>query len=60
MYRRKRAVIFNLLSYAVELELLSENPLNNIKREAPKISGEVDPGVVANPAQVDQLLTAVT
>jgi integrase len=60
VYRRKRAVLFNLCSYAVEKELLPDNPLNNVKRTAPKIDGEVDPGVVANPAQVWELLTAVT
>jgi len=60
VYRRKRAVLFNLLSYAVEKELLPDNPLTKVKRKAPKIAGEVDPGVVANPAQVAELLTAVT
>ena len=60
VYRRKRAVLFNLLSYAVEKDLLSDNPLVKIKRKAPKMAGEVDPGVVANPAQVTELLTAVT
>jgi hypothetical protein len=57
-YRRKRAVLFNMLSYAVESELLPDNPLNKVKRAAPKIDGEVDPGVVANPDQVRRLLTA--
>jgi integrase len=60
VYRRKRAVLFNLLSYAVERDLLPDNPLNKVKRSAPKMDGEVDPGVVANPAQVRELLTAVT
>jgi hypothetical protein len=59
-YRRKRAVLFNMLSYAVESELLPDNPLNKVKRAAPKIDGEVDPGVVANPDQVRRLLTALT
>jgi hypothetical protein len=60
VYRRKRAVLFNLLSYAVEADLLADNPLVKIKRKAPKIDGEVDPGVVANPQQVRELLTGVT
>jgi integrase len=60
VYRRKRAVLFNMLSYAVERELLPDNPLNRVKRAAPKVAGEVDPGVVANPVQVGELLTAVT
>jgi integrase len=60
VYRRKRAVLFNMLSYAVERELLPDNPMTKVKRTAPKIVDEVDPRVVANPAQVRQLLTAVT
>jgi integrase len=60
VYRRKRAVLFNMLSYAVERELLSDNPMTKIKRTVPKMVEEVDPRVVANPAQVRQLLTAVT
>jgi len=60
VYRWKRAVLFNMLSYAVERELLPDNPMTKVKRSAPKMTGEVDPRVVANPAQVRQLLTAVT
>lgn len=60
VYRRKRAVLFNMLSYAVERELLPDNPMTKVKRTAPKIVEEVDPRVVANPAQVRRLLTAVT
>lgn len=59
-YRRKRAVLFNLLSYAVERELLPDNPLDKVKRAAPKLVEQVDPRVVANPAQVRELLTGVT
>ncbi len=60
VYRRKRAVLYNLLSYAEEQDLLSHNPLGKVQRTAPKFDGEVDPGVVANPRQADQLLAAVT
>jgi len=60
VYRRKRAVLFNMLSYAVERELLPDNPMTKVKRTAPKVCEEVDPRVVANPAQVRRLLTAVT
>jgi integrase len=60
VYRRKRAVLFNLLSYAVERELLTNNPMTKVKRTAPKIAEGVDPRVVANPSQIRQLLTAVT
>ena len=60
VYRRKRAVLFNMLSHAVERELLPDHPMVKVKRTAPKMVEEVDPRVVANPAQVRQLLTAVT
>jgi integrase len=60
VYRRKRAVLFNLLSYAVERELLADNPLSRVTRTTPKMIDQVDPRVVANPGQVRDLLTAVT
>ncbi|MEV4310782.1 integrase [Actinocrispum sp. NPDC049592] len=60
VYQRKRAVLFNLLSYAVEEEILPDNPLTRIKRKADKVVGEVDPRVVANPDQVSRLLIAAT
>jgi integrase len=60
VYRRKRAVLFNLLSYAVERELLTDNPLTRINRATPKMIDQVDPRVVANPVQVRELLSAVT
>lgn len=60
VYQRKRAVLFNLLSYAVEQELIPGNPLTRVKRKAVKVVDQVDPRVVANPGQVARLLTAVT
>jgi hypothetical protein len=60
VYRRKRAVVFNLLSYAVERELIPDNPLTRIKRKVVKVVDQVDPRVVANPKQVGELLAAVT
>lgn len=60
VYRRKRAVMFNMAGYAVERGLLPDNPFVRVKRKAPKLDGEVDPGVVASPAQVRELLNAVT
>ncbi|KAA2252170.1 tyrosine-type recombinase/integrase [Solihabitans fulvus] len=60
VYQRKRAVLFNLLSYAVERELIPDNPLNRVKRKAAKVVDQVDPRVVANPHQVAELLTAVS
>ncbi len=60
VYQRKRAVLFNLLSYAVERELIPDNPLTRIKRKIAKVVEQVDPRVVANPGQIGRLLTAVT
>jgi integrase len=60
VYRRKRAVVYNLLEYAVERELLDINPFTKVKKVAPKLSDEVDPRVVANPATVRRMLVAVT
>jgi integrase len=60
VYQRKRAVLFNLLSYAAERELIPDNPLNRVKRKIAKVVEEVDPRVVANPRQIERLLTAVS
>jgi integrase len=57
--RRNRAVLFNALEYAVELKLLNENPIANLKWRAPKTAWEVDRRVVVNPAQAQVLLEAV-
>jgi hypothetical protein len=57
---RKRAVIHNLLSYAVEQELLRTNPLTSFTWKRPKRVEQVDPRVVINSAQARELLTAVT
>jgi hypothetical protein len=35
-YRRRRGVVFNALEYAVELELLSANPLTRARRKRGK------------------------
>jgi integrase len=56
---RKRAVFSNALRYAVELELLPENPLRKVQWTAPAIAEEVDRRVVASPKQVRALLRAV-
>lgn len=56
---RKRAVLSNALSYAVELGLLTVNPIGSIKWKAPKSTQEVDRRVVVNPDQARQLLAAV-
>ncbi|WP_031505894.1 tyrosine-type recombinase/integrase [Streptomyces megasporus] len=58
--RRKRAVLFNALAYAVELGELPENPLTLVKWKPPKVAKEVDRRVVVNPRQARELLTAVS
>jgi integrase len=57
---RKRAVLTNALSYAVELGLLEENPVRSIQWKAPK-SGPVavEKQCVPNPTQARALLDAV-
>jgi integrase len=60
-YRRRRAVVFNALEYAVELELLPSNPLGRVRRKRGKRAvQEVDRRVVVNPRQARELLTALT
>lgn len=59
---RKRAVFYNVLQYAVELELIPYNPVDKLRvRSArPKVTAEVDRRVVVNPRQARELLAAVT
>ncbi|MFG1811233.1 tyrosine-type recombinase/integrase [Streptomyces sp. NPDC049040] len=60
-YRRRRAVVFNVLEYAVELGVLPANPLTRVQRKRGKRAvQEVDRRVVVNPRQARELLTAVT
>ncbi|MEU0455610.1 hypothetical protein ABZ322_21880 [Streptomyces sp. NPDC006129] len=57
---RKRAIFYNSLEYAVDAELLADNPLDRIKWSAPdQVVEEVDPACVPNPAQAAKLLAAV-
>ncbi|MFD4955949.1 tyrosine-type recombinase/integrase [Streptomyces sp. NPDC058451] len=58
--RRKRRTLVNALHYAVDLGEFKENPLTSIRWKKPKVAGEVDPRVVANPEQARALLTAVS
>ncbi|WP_405934392.1 tyrosine-type recombinase/integrase [Streptomyces longwoodensis] len=58
--RRKRRTLVNALHYAVDLGEFKENPIASIRWKKPKVVGEVDPRVVANPAQARSLLTAVS
>lgn len=60
-YRRRRAVVFNALQHAVELEHLAANPLSQVRRRRGKGAvQEVDRRVVVNPRQARELLTALT
>lgn len=57
--RRKRAVFYNALRYAIELDLLPANPIDKIQWTVPAVAQTVDRRVVANPVQVSVLLDAV-
>ncbi|MBA0054039.1 site-specific integrase [Streptomyces sp. AJS327] len=60
MFRRKRAILYNSLEYAVDAELLPNNPLDRVKWKAPEqVVEEVDPECVPNPEQGARLLAAV-
>lgn len=60
--RRRRAVFYNVLQYAVELELLAYNPIDKLRIRATqrKLVTEVDRRVVVNPRQAREILVAVT
>jgi hypothetical protein len=49
--RRKRAVFYNALGYAVELGLLGANPVDRVRWKAPDVAETVDRRVVVSPAQ---------
>ena len=57
--RTNRAILANALEYAVELQILSSNPLKALKWKAPKTTQEVDRRSAVNPAQARRLLDAV-
>jgi integrase len=60
-YRRRRAVTFNALEYAVETEALTSNPLTRVRRRRGKqVLQEIDRRVVVNPRQARELLTVLT
>jgi hypothetical protein len=60
MINRKRAVVHNLLSFAVDREMLAVNPITGASWRRPKRVEQVDPRVVINPRQARELLTAVS
>jgi integrase len=57
--RRKRAIFYNAVEYAVELGHLFGNPVASIKWRAPKVAEAVNPRVVINHSQTRALLAAV-
>ncbi|WP_062440060.1 tyrosine-type recombinase/integrase [Herbidospora daliensis] len=57
--RRKRAILHHMMETAVERKDLPSNPLHAIKWKRPRASGELDPGVVVNPAQARELLATL-
>ncbi|MCX4386939.1 hypothetical protein OG777_08360 [Micromonospora peucetia] len=60
--RRRRSVFYNVLQYAVELELLDFNPVDKLRVRSSrrKVAREVDRRVVVNIRQARELLTGVT
>jgi hypothetical protein len=56
---RKRAVLNNLMQYAVETEALPVNPLRTIKWTRPRALKSIDPRSVVNSDQARRLLAAV-
>lgn len=56
---RKRAVLYNALEYAVELNVLTRNRLPSVKWTAPKEVKAIDKRVVINPEHARKLLAAV-
>ena len=56
---RKRAVLNNLMQYAVETGVLPANPLKAVKWTRPRTLKTVDPRTVVNSTQARRLLAAV-
>lgn len=56
---RKRAVLFNLLGYAVDKKHFPVNPLMSIRWTSPKVADAIDRRRVVNPRQARALLEAV-
>lgn len=56
---RKRAVLYNLLGYAVDKKHFAANPLASLSWKSPKPAEAIDRRRVINPAQAQDLLDAV-
>ncbi|APU20148.1 tyrosine-type recombinase/integrase [Actinoalloteichus sp. GBA129-24] len=57
--KRKRAVLFNVVEYAVEKRLLEKNPIPGLKWKVPRAVRAIDKRAVVNPRQAVALLDAV-
>ncbi|MGW4791780.1 tyrosine-type recombinase/integrase [Nonomuraea sp. NPDC004297] len=57
--RRHKTILQNALDYAVELKLLTANPVKSLKWKPPKVTHEVDKRSVVNPTQARRLLIEV-
>ncbi|GAA1559067.1 hypothetical protein GCM10009678_47640 [Actinomadura kijaniata] len=57
--QRNRAILHNACEYAMELNMLTRNPIKAIKWKAPKASPEVDRRSVVNHGQTRRLLQAL-
>jgi integrase len=57
--KRKRAVHYKVVEYAVEKELLPSNPIPALKWKTPKLVKAIDKRCVVNPQQGPALLDAV-
>lgn len=59
--RRKRAIFYNALEYAIELDLLQHNPIDRlrVRSRQKQIVEAVDRRVVANPSQVRSCLAGL-
>lgn len=56
---RKRAVLYNMLGYAVERGILDYNPIDRVQWKSPDVAEEVDRRVVASTEQVEAILACV-
>nr|MDT0518456.1 site-specific integrase [Streptomyces sp. DSM 41633] len=57
---RKRAIFHQALGYAVDAELLAENPLHSLQWSAPeRVDEQLDPTCVPGPQLAEQLLAGV-
>jgi len=56
---RKRAVLFNLLGYAVDKKHFQMNPLIPVRWKSPKVAEAIDRRRVVNPKQASALLGAL-